>query len=214
MKSLFFSLVAFGVTLSGAVQAAETPFVPTKPRTLEIKDGHFLLDGKPFQFICGEMHYPRIPRELWRDRLHKARVAGINCVSAYVFWSYHERQPGQFDFDGNADVAEFVRIAHSEGLLVYLRPGPYVCAEYDFGGYPYWLLNIPGMKWRSNDPKFIECMERYLMRLGKELAPLQITKGGPIAFVQVENEYGSYAGDKVYLGNIRDLVRKAGLMSH
>ncbi len=190
--------------------SSSTPFVPTKPRKLEMKDGKFFMDGQPFQFICGEIHYNRIPRELWRDRLHKARVMGINCVSAYVFWGFHERQPGVFDFAGNADLAEFIRIAHSEGLLVYLRPGPYVCAEYDFGGYPYWLLNVPGMKWRSRDPKFMEYMEKYIKRLAQEVAPLQISRGGPIALVQVENEYGSYGSDKVYLAAIRDMIRKAG----
>ena len=196
---------------SQATEPADTPFVPAAPiHKLEPRDGKFLLDGKPIQFICGEIHYNRIPRELWRDRLHRARAMGINCVSAYVFWSFHEREPGKFDFSGNADVAEFIRIAHSEGLFVYLRPGPYVCAEYDFGGYPYWLLNIPNLKWRSNDPKFIELMQRYIDALAGQLRDLQITKGGPIAFVQVENEYGSYAGDKVYLGAIRDMVKKAG----
>lgn len=180
------------------------------PHTMRIADGKFLFDEKPVQFLCGEMHYFRIPKELWRDRLHKARVMGLNCVSAYVFWSFHEREPGIFDFTGPADVAEFVKIAQEEGLFVFLRPGPYVCAEYDFGGYPYWLQNIKGMKWRANDPKFLDCMERYLQALAKELAHLQVTKGGPIALVQVENEYGSYGNDKVYLGKIRDMVRKVG----
>lgn len=190
-------------------ESTTNPLTPV-PHRMEIAGGDFLFDGKPTRFLCGEMHYFRIPKELWRDRLHKARVMGLNCVSAYVFWSFHEREPGVFDFSGPADVAEFVRLAQQEGLFVFLRPGPYVCAEYDFGGYPYWLQNIKGMKWRADDPKFLECMERYLQALAKELAPLQVTKGGPIALVQVENEYGSYGNDKVYLAKIRDMVRKAG----
>ena len=196
-------------TTCAPAQAPLNP-VPSGPRQMAIADGKFMLDGQPIQLLCGEMHYPRIPRELWRDRLRKARAMGLNCVSAYVFWSFHERAPGEFDFSGNADVAEFVRIAQQEGLLVFLRPGPYVCAEYDFGGFPYWLQNIPNMRWRSNDPRFMECMERYLGALAEQLAPLQVTRGGPIALVQVENEYGSYDSDKVYLGKIRDLVRKVG----
>lgn len=203
-----------------ALHAALCPLVPAaapagnlltpEPHTMRIEGGQFLFDDKPVRFLCGEMHYFRIPKELWRDRLHKARVMGLNCVSAYVFWSFHEREPGVFDFSGAADVAEFVKMAQEEGLFVFLRPGPYVCAEYDFGGYPYWLQNIEGMKWRADDPKFLACMERYLQALAKEVAHLQVTKGGPIALVQVENEYGSYGNDKVYLAKIRDMVRKAG----
>lgn len=194
--------------ISGCSTASS--YTPTAPRTLEIKDGKFILDDKPITFVCGEMHYPRIPRELWRDRMQRAKAMGINCVSAYVFWSFHEREEGVFDFEGNADVAEFCRIAHEEGLLVFLRPGPYVCAEYDFGGYPSWLQNYEGLQWRSKDPRFLKLMERYINRLADEVRDLQITKGGPIAFVQVENEYGFYGNDKEYLRKTRDIIRNAG----
>ena len=179
-------------------------------RTFEVKDGQFLLDGKSVQLICGEMHYPRIPKEYWRDRMKRARAMGLNTVSAYVFWNFHERQPGVFDFKGQADIAEFVRTAQEEGLFVLLRPGPYVCAEWDFGGYPYWLQKDKEMKWRSDDPRFLAACERYINRLGKELAPLTVTNGGNIIMVQVENEYGSYAFDKVYLGKLRDMIVNAG----
>lgn len=187
-------------------------FMACKPatRNFEVKDGQFLLDGKSVQLICGEMHYPRIPKEYWRDRLKRARAMGLNTVSAYVFWNFHERQPGVFDFEGQADIAEFVRTAQEEGLFVLLRPGPYVCAEWDFGGYPYWLQKDKEMKWRSDDPRFLAACERYINRLGKELAPLTVTNGGNIVMVQVENEYGSYASDKVYLGKLRDMIVKAG----
>ena len=120
-------------------------------RTFEVKDGQFLLDGKSVQLICGEMHYPRIPKEYWRDRMKRARAMGLNTVSAYVFWNFHERQPGVFDFKGQADIAEFVRTAQEEGLFVLLRPGPYVCAEWDFGGYPYWLQKDKEMKNRIKE---------------------------------------------------------------
>lgn len=179
-------------------------------RTFEIKEGKFLLDGKPIQLICGEMHYPRIPKEYWRDRMQRAKAMGLNTLSAYVFWNFHERQPGEFDFEGQADLAEFVKIAGEEGLLVLLRPGPYVCAEWDFGGYPYWLQKDTNMVWRSDNPAFLAACERYINRLGQELAPYTVTNGGNIVMVQVENEYGSYAGDKVYLGKLRDMILNAG----
>lgn len=179
-------------------------------RTFEVREGGFLLDGKPVQLICGEMHYPRIPKEYWRDRMKRARAMGLNTVSAYVFWNFHERQPGVFDFEGQADLAEFVKIAGEEGLFVLLRPGPYVCAEWDFGGYPYWLQKDTSMVWRSDNPAFLAACERYINRLGEELAPYTVTNGGNIIMVQVENEYGSYGGDKVYLGKLRDMILKAG----
>lgn len=182
----------------------------SKGRNFEVKEGKFLLDTKPIQLICGEMHYPRIPKEYWRDRLQRAKAMGLNTVSAYVFWNFHERQPGVFDFEGQADLAEFVKTAQEEGLFVLLRPGPYVCAEWDFGGYPYWLQKDKEMVWRSNDERFLSACERYINRLGKELAPLTVTNGGNIIMVQVENEYGSYAADKVYLGKLRDMIKAAG----
>ena len=174
--------------------------------------GHdFLLDGKPFQIISGEMHYPRIPRESWRDRLKKARAMGLNAITTYVFWNLHEPRPGVYDFSGQLDVAEFIREAQQEGLYVILRPGPYVCSEWDLGGLPAWLLADPQMLLRSRDPKFLDPARRWLKRLGKELAPLQITRGGPILAVQVENEYGSFDSDHEYMGAVRDAIRDAGL---
>ena len=136
---------------------------------VKIENGTFNINGKDVQLICGEMHYPRIPHEYWRDRLHRARAMGLNTVSAYVFWNFHERQPGVFDFSGQADIAEFVRIAQEEGLYVILRPGPYVCAEWDFGGYPSWLLKEKDLTYRSKDPRFMSYCERYIKELGKQL---------------------------------------------
>ena len=179
-------------------------------KDFRIEGSQFLLDGKPIQLICGEMHYPRVAQEYWRDRIRRAKAMGINTISTYVFWNIHERRPGVFDFEGQADLRKFIRIAGEEGMHVVLRPGPYVCAEWDFGGYPYWLQKNPQMVWRSNDAAFLEACERYIMRLGKELADLTVTKGGPILLVQVENEYGSYSNDRVYLGKLRDFIVKAG----
>jgi beta-galactosidase len=176
-----------------------------------IDGDHFSLDGQPFQIISGEMHYTRIPREYWRDRLKKARAMGLNTISTYVFWNVHEPKPGTYDFDGQNDVAEFIRLSRAEGLYVILRPGPYICAEWDLGGLPAWLLADPAIVLRSADEKFLARAERWLKRLGQELAPLQVTRGGPIIAVQVENEYGSFGNDKQYLGRIRDALKNAGL---
>ena len=182
----------------------------TKKHSFEVKDGNFLYDGEKVQLICGEMHYPRIPVEYWRDRMQRAKAMGLNTVSAYVFWAVHEPQPGEFNFEGQADIARFVEIAAEEGLYVLLRPGPYVCAEFDFGGYPYWLQKDSTLKWRSDNPAFLAACERYLNALGKELAPHTVTNGGNIIMVQVENEYGSYSNDKVYLGKLAEMIKNAG----
>jgi beta-galactosidase len=175
-----------------------------------IEGGHFVLDGEPFQIISGEMHYTRIPREYWRDRLRKARAMGLNTVSTYIFWNAHEPHPGVYDFSGSLDVAEFIRMAQEEGLYVILRPGPYSCAEWDLGGFPAWLLADPNIVLRSTDEKFMAPAERWIKRLGQELASLQLARGGPILAVQVENEYGSFGNDKGYLERIRDSLRSAG----
>jgi beta-galactosidase len=177
---------------------------------IRIDEGAFVVNGKDVQLICGEMHYPRIPHEYWRDRLQRARAMGLNTISVYVFWNFHERQPGEFDFSGQADVAEFVRLAQEEGLYVILRPGPYVCAEWDFGGYPSWLLKEKDMVYRSKDARFLQYCERYIKALGEQLAPLTINNGGNILMVQVENEYGSYDADKEYLAALRDMIKEAG----
>lgn len=175
-----------------------------------IQEGKFLFNGKPIQLLCGEMHYPRIPKEYWEDRIVRAKAMGLNTISAYVFWGFHERTPGVFDFTGQADIAEFVRLAAKHDMFVLLRPGPYVCAEWDYGGYPWWLMQEKNMEIRSRDPKFIEYCARYLKKLGEQLAPYSINNGGNIVMVQVENEYGSYSNDKVYLAALADAIRAAG----
>jgi beta-galactosidase len=187
--------------------AAAAPEPDGKPHVFRAADGQFELDGKPFRIVSGEMHYPRIPREYWRARLKMARAMGLNAITTYVFWNEHEQTPGIYDFSGNNDVAEFIREAQQEGLWVILRPGPYVCAEWEFGGYPAWLLKDPATVVRSSDPKFMQPATRWIRRLGQELSPLQIGNGGPIVLVQVENEYGSFGDDHAYMeANKRALV--------
>ncbi|MGH9480068.1 MAG: glycoside hydrolase family 35 protein, partial [Terriglobales bacterium] len=170
----------------------------------------FRLDGRPFILRSGSMHYPRVPRPYWRDRMRKLRALGLNTVCTYVFWNLHEPRPGEFDFTGNLDLAEYIRTAQRAGLFVILRPGPYVCTEWDFGGFPAWLLAPPAMQVRSRDPRFLQAAGRYLTRVGREVGALQVDRGGPIILAQVENEYGSYGSDHVYLGAIRDLMLEAG----
>lgn len=178
--------------------------------SFQIGETDFLLDGKPFVIRSGEMHAARIPHEYWRHRLKMVRAMGCNTVCAYLFWNQHEPKPGQFDFSGAANVAEYCRIAQEEGLWVILRPGPYSCAEWDFGGFPWWLLKYDDIKLRTRDARYMEAFSRYAARVGKELAGLQITHGGPILMVQVENEYGSYGNDKEYIGAVRDAWKAAG----
>jgi beta-galactosidase len=178
--------------------------------SFSVTKGQFFLNGKPFRIISGELHYPRIPREYWRDRLLKARAMGLNTICTYVFWNAHEPRKGTFDFSGDLDVAAFIRTAHEVGLHVIIRPGPYVCSEWDFGGLPAWLLREPDIRVRCADHDYMEAVRRYLMRLGRELAGLQVGRGGPIILVQVENEYGSYGNDKVYLTELAHMFREAG----
>jgi beta-galactosidase len=196
------------VLLFGSVSVAAAQ--PATGRSFAVSNGQFNLDGKPFRVISGEMHYPRIPRAYWRDRLRMAKAMGLNTITTYVFWNVHEPQPGAYDFTGNNDVAEFIREAQQEGLYVILRPGPYVCAEWEWGGYPAWLLKDPSTVVRSTDPKFMKPAARWIERLGKELAPLQIGNGGPIILTQVENEYGSFGDDHQYMQQIHEMLVHAG----
>jgi beta-galactosidase len=199
---LWFSLGSLLLLACVCAQAATSTFA--------IGDNDFLLDGKPFLVRCGEMHFARVPSEYWQHRLRMARAMGLNTVCAYLFWNVHEPTPGKFNFSGDADVARFCRLAQAEGLKVILRPGPYSCAEWDFGGFPYWLLKIPDIKLRTQDPRYLSACRNYIQAVGRELAPLQLTRGGPIIMVQVENEYGSYGRDKQYIGLLRDALKQSG----
>ncbi|MEC5143735.1 beta-galactosidase family protein [Chitinophaga sp. 212800010-3] len=172
----------------------------------------FLLDGKPFQIISGEMHPARIPHEYWRHRIQMAKAMGCNTIAAYVFWNYHEQEKGTFDFHtGNHNIAEFIKIAQEEGMWVLLRPGPYVCAEWEFGGLPPYLLQTPDIKVRCMDPRYMQAVTAYVQHLAAEVKPLLVTNGGPVVMVQIENEYGSYGNDKEYLNELKALWVKNGI---
>lgn len=172
----------------------------------------FLLDGKPFQIISGEMHPARIPREYWRHRIQMAKAMGCNTIAAYFMWNYQETAPGKFDFKtGNRDVVTFLKICQEEGMWVLFRPGPYVCAEWDFGGLPSRLLKIPDIKIRCSDPQYMNAVAEYVSAIATQVRNLQCTNGGPVIMVQVENEYGSYGNDKKYLEDLREMWVKNGI---
>jgi beta-galactosidase len=201
----FLLLFATSLLVNPAVSKAQKA-----AHTFQLGNSDFLLDGKPLQMISGEIHYTRVPRESWRARMKMAKAMGINTIGTYVFWNVHEPEQGKYDFSGNHDIAEFVRIAQQEGLWVVLRPSPYVCAEWEFGGYPYWLQNIKGLVVRSDEAQYLRAYKNYIMEVGKQLAPLQVNHGGNILMVQIENEYGSFGKDKDYLETNRKMFVEAG----
>ncbi|WP_039858229.1 beta-galactosidase [Segatella buccae] len=181
-----------------------------KGGTFTVGDKTFLLNGKPFVVKAAELHYPRIPRPYWEHRIKMCKALGMNTVCLYVFWNIHEQQEGKFDFTDNNDVAEFCRLAQRNGLYVIVRPGPYVCAEWEMGGLPWWLLKKKDIRLREPDPYFMERVKLFERKVGEQLASLTIQNGGPIIMVQVENEYGSYGENKAYVSAIRDIVRQSG----
>ena len=202
--------VALWVVLAAALAAGSSGQGPGHTFALGADD--FLLDGRPFQIISGELHPARIPAEYWRHRIRMAKAMGCNTVAAYIFWNYHEPAEGRFDFStGNRDIARFVRIAQEEGMFVLLRPGPYVCAEWDFGGLPPYLLRDPELKIRCLNPRYMEAAERYMAALARVVLPLLVTHGGPILMVQLENEYGSYGNDRSYMAHLKDVWVKLGI---
>ncbi len=178
-----------------------------KPGEMTINESEFRLSGMPFRIISGAMHYFRCVPEYWEDRLRKLRGLGLNTVETYVAWNLHEPRPGEFHFNGMLDIERFVRIAADLGLKVIVRPGPYICSEWDFGGLPAWLLKDPAMRIRCAHPAYLAAVDRYFDALLPRLAPLQVTRGGPIIAMQVENEYGSYGDDKTYLRYLADGMR-------
>ncbi len=180
--------------------------------TFAFSNTDFLLDDKPFQIIGGEMHPARIPAEYWQHRIQMAKAMGCNTISAYIFWNYHEISEGVFDFSTwNRDIAKFLKLVQDEGMWVILRPGPYVCAEWDFGGIPTYLLKIPDIKVRCMDPHYMSAVEKYIQKLAGVIKPLQVNEGGPVLMLQVENEYGSYGNDREYIKTLSEIWRKNGI---
>jgi len=207
-QNLFAVVFAVGLCLAWVVSPVSADELAR--HTFAIGTNDFLLDGQRFQIRCGEIHAARVPREYWRNRLQMAKAMGLNTVCAYLFWNQIEPRPGEFNWSGQADVAEFCRVAQQEGLWVILRPGPYSCAEWEMGGLPWWLLKNNDIQLRTRDPRYLEAAKEYLKEVGSELGPLQITHGGPILMVQVENEYGWYGKDAEYMGELRQALLDAG----
>lgn len=177
----------------------------------EIRENSFYKDSKPIKIISGAVHYFRNMPDTWEDIFKKLRALGCNCVETYCAWNMHEKRPGEFDFSGILDVAEFLRTAQKEGLMAIVRPGPYICAEWEFGGLPWWLQTEENLEIRCKNETYIKYFDRYLDRLFDELRPLLITNGGPIIMLQCENEYGHYGDDREYLEHLRDGYRKRGM---
>lgn len=177
----------------------------------EIKNKEFCMNGEPFKIYSGAMHYFRILPEYWEDRLTKLKLAGFNTVETYVCWNLHEPQPNEFCFDGMLDIVRFIETAKKVGLYCIVRPGPYICAEWDFGGLPAWLLKDKNMQIRCNYPDYLICVERFYKKLLPMLVPHLETNGGNIIAMQVENEYGSYGNDKEYLKFIESLMKECGI---
>lgn len=179
--------------------------------TFALGQQEFLMNGEPFVIRAAELHYPRIPKEYWEHRIEMCKSMGMNTICLYVFWNLHEQQEGIYNFSGQNDLKAFCELAQKHGMYIILRPGPYVCAEWDMGGLPWWLLKKKDIKVRTKeDTYFMESMSKFLKEVGKELAPMQINKGGNIIMVQVENEYPSFGRDKEYMKRVKQSVVDAG----
>lgn len=183
----------------------------TQCHRLTIEPQGFFLDGKPFRFIAGAIHYFRVPKSYWADRLKKLKACGFNAVETYIAWNAHQPTEDSFCYEDMLDVEEFLRTAQSLGLYAIVRPGPYICSEWEFGGLPWWLLKKPGIRLRCLNKPYMDAVNRFFDDLMPRLAPLQSTQGGPILMMQVENEYGSYGDDKPYLRAIADGMRARGI---
>ena len=209
MRHIFLSL-AFAARLLCCNTLAASAAPAAQQGSFRVGDKTFLLNDKPFVVKAAEVHYPRIPREYWDQRIKMCKALGMNTLCIYIFWNAHEQQQDQFDFTGNNDIRAFVKLAQANGMWIIVRPGPYVCAEWEMGGLPWWLLKKKDIRLREQDPFFMERLEIFEKKVGEQLGDLTIDKGGPIIMVQVENEYGSYGEDKPYISAVRDIIRKSG----
>ncbi|NLA49585.1 MAG: beta-galactosidase, partial [Bacteroidales bacterium] len=197
----------FVLTLAGTTVVAQKA-----KHTFRLSPTDFLLDDEPFQIISGELHPSRIPPEYWQHRIRMAKAMGCNTISVYIFWNYHESEEGIFDFStGNRNLAEFIKTVQKEKMWLIIRPGPYVCAEWELGGIPPYLLRIPDIRLRCMDPRYMAAAERYITRLADEIRPFLITRGGPVIMLQIENEYGSYANDRNYMQRLKDVWLASGI---
>ena len=190
--------------------SASTPAHPAT-RSFAIGDEHFLLDGEPFRVLAGALHYFRVHPDLWADRIHKARLMGLNTIETYVPWNEHSPSRGTFDTAAGLDLGRFLDLVAAEGMFAIVRPGPYICAEWDNGGLPGWLFTDPDVGVRRNEPLYMAAIAEYFDALLPIVAERQVDRGGPVILVQVENEYGAYGDDKDYLAALVELNRAGGI---
>lgn len=211
-KRLFCRMAKTLLTLAtGLICAASSDAASFEANDFRVGKKEFLLNGKPFVIRAGELHYPRIPKPYWDHRIKMTKALGMNAVCIYLFWNYHEKNMDEFNFKGDRDIAEFVRLIQKNGMYCILRPGPYVCAEWEMGGLPWWLLKKKDVRIRTfQDPFFRERAKKWFREVGKQLAPYQIQNGGPIILVQVENEYAGFGNDSEYMKETRDILRESG----
>lgn len=178
---------------------------------VEFRNRKIYVSGKPCRLLAGTMHYFRVPRSCWRDRMEKGKELGLNAIETYMCWNLHERREGEFNFADNLDFEEYCREAQRLGLKMVLRPGPYICSEWDNGGIPSWLMVKIGVRFRRMNAEYIAAVDHYMAEILPRIRALDADHGGPIIAIQLENEYGSYAGDKEYIAHLRDLYRNAGI---
>ncbi len=179
--------------------------------TFEIQGNQFVKDGKPIKLISGAVHYFRNLPDTWSGIFKKMRAMGCNCVETYCVWNMHEKQKGTFDFSGILDIAKYIQTAQEEGLMVIVRPGPYICAEWEFGGLPWWIQTEEDMEIRCSNPTYIKYFDRYLDRLFEEIRPFLTINGGNVIMLQCENEYGYYGDDKKYLNYLKEGYIRRGM---
>ncbi|XP_027837509.2 beta-galactosidase-like isoform X2 [Aphis gossypii] len=201
--AVFLYSVVAGITTGNTIETSKPTF------TVDYERNEFLKDGQVFRYVSGSLHYFRVPKPYWKDRIQKMKAAGLNAISTYIEWSLHEPYPGVYNFDDIADLEYFLKLVKDEGMYLLLRPGPYICAERDFGGFPFWLLNeVPKKRLRTNDPSYKHYVTKWFNVLMPKIDPFLYGNGGNIIMVQVENEYGSYnACDQEYLLWLRDLYK-------
>ncbi|RIX52500.1 beta-galactosidase [Paenibacillus nanensis] len=178
---------------------------------LEVRGSQFWLNGEPIRILSGAIHYFRVVPDYWEDRLLKLKACGFNTVETYIPWNLHEPEEGKFMFEGLADVERFIALAGELGLHVIVRPSPYICAEWEFGGLPAWLLREPEIQLRCMDERYLRKVDAYFDVLMPKLVPLLSSNGGPILAVQIENEYGSYGNDKNYLTHLKNGMQERGV---
>ncbi|GLQ94318.1 beta-galactosidase [Dyella acidisoli] len=208
--------LAASITVAEAETSSKPSVEPIpdgKPRRFELGRKQFLLDGAPFQIRSGEMHPSRIPAEYWEHRIHMAKAMGLNTIAVYLMWNYFESEPGEFDFTTERrDFVRFIKLCQREGMWVYLRPGPYVCAEWDLGGLPAYLLRDPSIRVRTkDDARYMQAVQRYMDAVAPKIAPLMANRGGPILMMQIENEYASFGNDLQYLLRLRSMWQAHGI---